>query len=85
MGIIWTIIFGLIVGVIAKFLMPGDNEPKGFVLTAILGIIGSFVGTFLGQAVGLYQPGEYGGWIASIIGAVIVLWIYGMIVKKRTV
>ena len=83
MGIIWTIIFGLIVGVIAKFLMPGDNEPKGFVLTAILGIVGSFVGTFLGQAVGLYEPGEYGGWIASIIGAIIVLFVWGKIVKKK--
>lgn len=85
MGIIWTIIFGLIVGVIAKFLMPGDNEPKGFVLTAILGIVGSFVGTFLGQAIGLYGPGQYGGWIASIVGAIIVLYIWGMVVKKKAV
>ena len=85
MGIIWTIVFGLVVGVIAKFLMPGDNEPKGFVLTAILGIVGSFVGTFLGQAVGLYRPGEYGGWIASIAGAMVVLWIYGMVMKKKAV
>jgi uncharacterized membrane protein YeaQ/YmgE (transglycosylase-associated protein family) len=83
MGIIGTIVFGLIVGIIAKFLMPGDNEPKGFVLTAILGIVGSFVGTFLGQAVGRYKPGEEGGWIAAIIGAVILLWIWGMIVKRK--
>lgn len=83
MDILWTIVFGLIVGFIAKFLMPGDNEPKGFILTAILGIVGSFVGTFLGQAIGLYRPGEYGGWIASIAGAMILLWIWGMVVKKK--
>lgn len=82
MSIIWTIVFGLVIGVIAKFLMPGDNEPKGFVLTAILGIVGSFVGTFLGQAVGLYKAGEYGGWIAALAGAMILLWIYGRVVKK---
>jgi uncharacterized membrane protein YeaQ/YmgE (transglycosylase-associated protein family) len=83
MGFIWTIIFGLVVGFIAKLLMPGDNEPKGFIMTAILGIVGSFVGTFLGQAFGIYEPGEYGGWIAAIIGAIIVLWIWGFFVKKQ--
>lgn len=83
MSILWTIIIGFIVGIIAKFLMPGDNEPKGFVLTAILGIVGSFVGTFLGQAVGLYKAGEFGGWIASVVGAMILLWIYGRVVKKK--
>ena len=84
MNIIWTIIFGLVVGFIAKLLMPGDNEPKGFVLTAILGIVGSFLGTFLGPAIGLYEPGQYGGWIASIVGAMILLWIWGKVVRKRT-
>lgn len=83
MSIIWTIIFGLIVGIIAKFLMPGDNEPKGFIMTAILGIVGSFVGTFLGQALGFYAPGEAGGWIASIIGAIIVLYVWSLVVKKK--
>ena len=83
MGIIWTIVFGLIVGIIAKFLMPGDNEPKGFIMTAILGIVGSFVGTFLGQALGFYGAGEAGGWIASIVGAVILLVIWGMVMKKK--
>ncbi len=85
MGIIWTIIFGLIVGVIAKFLMPGDNEPKGFVLTAILGIVGSFVGSFLWQFVGLSERGEMGGWIASIAGAMILLYVWSLIVKKKPV
>ena len=83
MDIISTIVFGLVIGVIAKFLMPGENEPKGFVMTAILGIVGSFVGTFLGQAVGLYKAGEYGGWIAAIAGAMILLWIYGRVVKNK--
>ena len=57
MGIIWTIIIGFIAGVIAKFLMPGPNEPSGFILTTILGIVGAFVATFLGQAVGWYRAG----------------------------
>ena len=83
--ILQTIISGLVIGFIAKFLMPGDNEPKGFVMTAILGIVGSFVGTFLGQAVGLYQPGEYGGWIASVVGAMILLWIYSRVIKNKAV
>jgi uncharacterized membrane protein YeaQ/YmgE (transglycosylase-associated protein family) len=83
MGIIWTIISGAIIGVIAKFIMPGDNEPKGFILTAILGIIGSFLAGYGGQAIGWYGPGEGAGWIASIIGAIIVLAIYGMVTKNK--
>jgi uncharacterized membrane protein YeaQ/YmgE (transglycosylase-associated protein family) len=58
MSILWTIIIGFIAGVIAKFLMPGKNEPSGFILTTILGIVGAFVATFLGQALGFYAPGE---------------------------
>jgi uncharacterized membrane protein YeaQ/YmgE (transglycosylase-associated protein family) len=84
MGIIWTIISGLIIGVIAKFLMPGDNEPKGFILTAILGIVGALLASYGGQAIGWYGPNEGAGWIASIIGAIIVLAIYGMVTKNRT-
>ncbi|MCB1377847.1 MAG: GlsB/YeaQ/YmgE family stress response membrane protein [Alphaproteobacteria bacterium] len=83
MGIIWTIIIGFIVGVIAKFLMPGKNEPSGFILTTILGIVGAFVASFLGQAIGFYRPGEGAGFIGAIVGAIIVLWIWGMVVKKR--
>ena len=56
MGIVWTIIIGFIAGVIAKFIMPGSNEPSGFVLTTILGIVGAFVASFLGQALGWYRP-----------------------------
>jgi uncharacterized membrane protein YeaQ/YmgE (transglycosylase-associated protein family) len=85
MHIIGTIIFGLIVGIIAKFIMPGPNEPAGFIMTAILGIVGAFVATFLGQAIGWYGPDDSAGWIASIIGAIIVLAIYGFIVSRRPV
>jgi uncharacterized membrane protein YeaQ/YmgE (transglycosylase-associated protein family) len=65
MSILWTIIIGFVAGVIAKFIMPGDNEPAGFILTAILGIVGAFVATFLGQALGWYRPGEGAGLIGA--------------------
>ena len=81
MGIIWTIIIGFVVGVIAKFLKPGNNEPSGFVLTTILGIVGAFVASFLGQVLGFYRPGEGAGFIGAIVGAVVVLFIWGKFVK----
>ena len=83
MGILWTIIIGFVAGVIAKFIMPGDNEPVGFILTAILGIVGAFVATFLGQALGWYRPGEGAGLIGAVVGAVIVLLVYGMVAGRR--
>ena len=83
MSILWTIIIGFIAGVIAKFIMPGDNEPTGFILTAILGIVGAFVATFLGQALGWYRPGEGAGLIGAVVGAVVVLLVYGMIAGRR--
>ena len=83
MGILWTIIIGFVAGVIAKFIMPGDNEPTGFILTAILGIVGAFVATFLGQALGWYRPGEGAGLIGAVVGAVVVLLVYGMIAGRR--
>ncbi len=83
MGILWTVIIGFIAGVIAKFLMPGDNEPTGFILTAILGIVGAFVATFLGQALGWYRPGDGAGLIGAVVGAIIVLLIYGMVAGRR--
>ena len=76
---------GDLAGVIAKFLMPGDNEPSGFILTAILGIVGAFVATFLGQALGWYRPGEGAGLIGAVVGAIIVLLVYGMIAGRRRV
>ena len=85
MSILWTIIIGFIAGVIAKFIMPGDNEPAGFILTAILGIVGAFVATFLGQALGWYRPGEGAGLIGAVVGAIIVLLVYGMVAGRRRV
>jgi uncharacterized membrane protein YeaQ/YmgE (transglycosylase-associated protein family) len=83
MGIIWTIIIGAIVGAIAKFIMPGNNEPKGFILTAALGIVGSLLAGYVGQAIGWYSAGQGAGWLASIVGAIIVLVIYGMVFKPK--
>lgn len=79
MGIVWTIIVGFIAGIVAKFIMPGPNEPSGFVLTTILGIIGAFVATFLGQSLGWYAPGQGAGLIGAIVGAIVVLLVWGMI------
>jgi uncharacterized membrane protein YeaQ/YmgE (transglycosylase-associated protein family) len=84
MGIIWTIIIGFIAGVIAKFITPGDNEPSGFILTTILGIVGAVVATFLGQALGWYQPGEGAGLIGAVVGAVVLLLIWGVVMGRRT-
>ena len=83
MGILWTIIIGFVAGVVAKFLMPGPNEPSGFVLTTILGIVGAFVASYLGQALGWYGPGEGAGLIGAVVGAVVVLAAWGMISKNR--
>lgn len=83
MGIIWTIIIGFVAGVIAKFIMPGSNEPSGFILTTILGIVGAIVATYLGQAVGWYEPGRGAGLIGATVGAIILLVIWGMIAKRR--
>ena len=85
MSILWTIIIGFIAGVIAKFIMPGANEPAGFILTAILGIVGAFVATYLGQALGWYRPGEGAGLIGAVVGAIIVLLVYGMVAGRRRV
>jgi uncharacterized membrane protein YeaQ/YmgE (transglycosylase-associated protein family) len=75
MGIVWTIIIGFIVGLLAKFLTPG-RDPGGFIITAALGIVGSLVATFGGQALGLYRAGEPAGFFGSVVGAIIVLAIY---------
>ena len=82
-GIIMTFFIGLIVGIVAKFLMPG-KDPGGFIITAILGVIGSFVATWLGKTLGWYQPGQTAGWIGSIIGAIILLIIYRLFTKKSS-
>src|SRR5919112_3343953 len=83
MSIIWTIIIGFVAGLIAKFIMPGRNEPSGFILTTILGIVGAVVATYLGQAIGWYRAGEGAGFIGAVVGAPIVLVVWGMIAGRR--
>ena len=84
MHILWIIIIGFVAGVIAKLVTPGDREPKGFILTTILGIVGAFVATYLGQAVGWYGPDQNAGFIGAIVGAVVILLVWGYIERSRT-
>lgn len=79
---LWTIVIGFVAGLIAKKLMPGTG-PSGFILTAVLGIGGSVAATFLGQALGLYKGGEGAGFIMSVAGAALLLFVYGLINKKK--
>jgi uncharacterized membrane protein YeaQ/YmgE (transglycosylase-associated protein family) len=83
MGILWTILIGFVAGVLAKLITPGDNEPSGFILTTILGIVGAFVATYLGQALGWYTAGEGAGLIGATVGAIIVLLIWGAIAGRQ--
>ena len=83
MHIIWIILIGLVAGVIAKLITPGDNEPQGFILTTILGIVGAFVATYLGQAIGWYGPDQSAGLIGAIVGAVLILLVWGFIDRRR--
>ncbi len=82
MGFIWTIIIGFVVGVIAKFLMPGNNEPSGFVMTTVLGIAGAFVASYIGQSMGWYSYGQGAGLIGAVVGAIIVLAVWGMVSRR---
>ena len=77
MGILWTIIIGFLAGIVAKFITPGPNEPSGFILTTLLGIVGAFVATYLGQAIGWYRVGEGAGFVGAVVGAVVVLLVWG--------
>lgn len=83
MGIIGTLVIGLIAGVVAKLLMPG-KDPGGCIITMLLGIAGAFVATYLGTLLGIYEPGEAAGFIGAVIGAVLILWVYRIIVKRKT-
>ena len=82
MGLIWTIIIGFVAGVIAKFIMPGSNEPSGFVLTTILGIVGAFVAIYRPGAWMVFA-GEGAGLLGAIVGAIVVLFVWGIIAKRR--
>ena len=81
MAIISTLLVGLIVGAIAKLLMPG-KDPGGFIITILLGIAGAFIATYLGQALGWYKAGQPAGWIMSVVGAMILLLLYRFVFKR---
>ena len=83
MGILWVVIIGFVAGIIAKLLMPGPNNPSGFIMTTVLGIVGAFLATFIGQAIGHYGPDQGAGLITATLGAVIVLFIWHRIAAAR--
>ena len=83
MGILWTIIIGFVAGIVAKLIMPGKNEPSGFILTTILGIVGAFVATYLGQSLRWYRPDEGAGFIGAVVGAIIILALWGWMTGRR--
>jgi uncharacterized membrane protein YeaQ/YmgE (transglycosylase-associated protein family) len=81
MSYVWMAIVGFVVGLIARAILPG-TQSLGIILTAVLGIVGSFVAGYLGQALGLYQAGQGAGFIGSVVGAIVVLFVYGLVTKK---
>ena len=83
LAFIGTLIVGLVVGLIARAIKPGDDS-MGWIMTIVLGIAGSLIAGYVGRALGWYQPGQPAGWVASVIGAIILLVIYGMIRSRRT-
>jgi uncharacterized membrane protein YeaQ/YmgE (transglycosylase-associated protein family) len=85
MHILWTIVIGFVAGVIAKIISPGPNEPAGFIATTLLGIAGAFIATYLGQAIGWYRAEEGAGFIGAVVGALIVLTIWGFMSGRRPV
>lgn len=76
MGIVWTILIGFIVGLLARFFSPGQHNPSGFILTTVLGVVGAALATWLGQQIGWYTIGEKAGFIGAVVGAVIVLLVW---------
>lgn len=81
MSIIWTILIGFVAGLVARALKPG-NDAAGFIVTTLIGIAGSLAATYLGQAMGWYRAGEGAGFIASVVGAIVLLFIWGMVKRK---
>jgi uncharacterized membrane protein YeaQ/YmgE (transglycosylase-associated protein family) len=82
MAILSWIVFGLVIGIIGKLLMPG-RDPGGFIVTILLGIAGALVGGFIGRAMGFYGPGQSAGWLMSILGAIILLALYRLLTRSR--
>jgi uncharacterized membrane protein YeaQ/YmgE (transglycosylase-associated protein family) len=85
MGILWIIIIGFVAGLIARWLSPGPNNPSGFIMTVVLGIVGAFLATFIGQAIGWYRADQGAGLISATIGAVVVLFIWNRLVAARVI
>ena len=83
MGLIWTVLVGLVVGAIARFIMPGEQK-MGWIMTILLGVGGSFAAGFVGQALGWYQAGQGAGWIASIVGALVLLFVVNKFTNRST-
>ena len=81
MALLGTLLVGLVVGLIARALKPGDDD-MGWIMTIVLGVVGSFLASYAGQAIGFYPPGSSAGWIASIIGAIVVLFLYNLVSSK---
>jgi uncharacterized membrane protein YeaQ/YmgE (transglycosylase-associated protein family) len=79
-GLLWIIVIGFVAGIIARLISPGANDPKGFILTTVLGIAGAFLATFIGQAIGWYRADQGAGFIAATIGALLVLFIWNRLV-----
>jgi uncharacterized membrane protein YeaQ/YmgE (transglycosylase-associated protein family) len=84
-SLIWIVVVGFVAGIIARWLSPGLNNPGGFILTVILGIAGSFLATFIGQAIGWYRPDQGAGFITATIGAIVVLFIWNRLVAHRVI
>jgi uncharacterized membrane protein YeaQ/YmgE (transglycosylase-associated protein family) len=84
MHILYIIIIGFFAGLIAKFIMPGPNEPSGFIMTTVLGIVGAVVANYLGKAIGWYHEGQPLGFLSAIVGAIIILFVYNLIAGRNT-
>jgi uncharacterized membrane protein YeaQ/YmgE (transglycosylase-associated protein family) len=86
MGVLlWIVLIGLVAGIIARLLMPGPNKPKGFVVTTGLGIAGAFLATIVGDAAGLYRPGQGAGLIGATVGALVILFVWNRLVASRVI
>jgi uncharacterized membrane protein YeaQ/YmgE (transglycosylase-associated protein family) len=86
MGVLlWIVLIGFVAGIIARLLMPGPNKPKGFVITTVLGIAGAFLATIVGDAAGLYRPGQGAGLIGATVGALVILFVWNRLVASRVI
>jgi uncharacterized membrane protein YeaQ/YmgE (transglycosylase-associated protein family) len=85
MGILWIIVIGFAAGIIARLLSPGPNNPSGFILTTVIGIVGAFLATFIGQAIGWYRADQGAGFIGATVGAVIVLFVWNRLVAAHVI